>query len=1338
MYDLLRTDLKQQMLCLLLAFAPVAGLLAQCGEVPVFEEMPALVERSCNQATVADLANLPAGERCFEVRAGTGRPVFSSLSPALNAALLAGAGIPEATSVCGGRVEICVSDQVTGSAEACTSSLSFVRTYTARNLAVDATTAPALRAQTIRFLRPQLAQLEIEPVVTHIVPDTGDGLADNPPPGPDDYPFFSLSTGDTHLSADFCGYSVTYQDAERNTGCGNNFAFVRTFQIVDLCSDESMVFAQVVRVGDQQTVLSNPALQVENPIVFPANAGCFAVIDTRLNNILSQEDLCDNDGSLTAYVYLDARLTDAPLGPYDVFSGIHQSSLTDPLPLGRHLIRYIGQDSYGSPTTLDIDIEVNDVTPPVMVCETEVTVQLGANGQGRLSVTDLDGGTYDYCGDFTLNAARANNSGEPIGPFRPALNFYCDDAGEMPVLLQAIDATRYNRGRCLSFVNIIDGERPTCVAPPAVALNCQDFAASLPQDISAAFSNDPVSTGQLLDQSFGIAGGTDNCDSLRLRQSVRGELSDCGTGRLTRSFVVNDGAGFTQTDICLQQIDVLPYLEYSLYLPGDQNYTCATLPEPDDLIVGETGCDLLSVTIATDTLLTDASACYQLRRTYSIINWCEYDGSAASLEIPRRTDSPSASMFLHLEAGRDVSLADDRAVLDEDADPGNGTELQELVNGYGTSVSRGAFSYVQLVSVTDQEAPVVNVPVPDTGAAITEDCLGGIILSFTATDDCVVPETRIDLDINVVDRNGDDTLTRADFRNDRQVSDSRITGDPALGVEVFIRFLPIGQHFARVRTTDRCGNLTEQYVELNVRDGLGPRPFCSDINMIDLIPDPDFGGITSVIASDFITAPAAVCTPTEVAYAIYPEAQASQAGFVPEVDHQRLDFDCSDLGQNLLRVYAFSENSGLYDFCNILVEITTRDSTICEGRQGAISGQILTINGDPLTDTDVYARGQTDLLTETDDDGDYLFDGLKEERAFRVRPYSNRSPNNGLTTADITLVNDIILGINEPLSPYQLIAADVNNSGFVTVEDLFELRAVVLGTERNFSMTDSWRFLPADYVFPDPEDPWAENFPEEIIFDPLVGAQVADFVAIKVGDINGTARPSASRETGAVAGGRSTSTNVSLVLRADPVVPGRLSIFPPEGELLAGLQFSMQLPGGTIVSPGTVDSDAYRIDEKGVLHLIHLRTHESGLSADRPMVTLSVPSHNSAVPYLLPVSSALLPAEAYRPGGKALSLRAVGGPSFTATTVPVLASVYPNPVRENATLSFDWPKREIVVISFTDATGRMVGETTFPAEPGSNHYQFKATDLTGAESLYFMRILGSGGKAVVRVIRSAR
>ncbi|MBK8703184.1 MAG: hypothetical protein IPN33_05890 [Saprospiraceae bacterium] len=48
--------------------------------------------------------------------------------------------------------------------------------------------------------------------------------------------------------------------------------------------------------------------------------------------------------------------------------------------------------------------------------------------------------------------------------------------------------------------------------------------------------------------------------------------------------------------------------------------------------------------------------------------------------------------------------------------------------------------------------------------------------------------------------------------------------------------------------------------------------------------------------------------------------------------------------------------------------------------------------------------------------------------------------------------------------------------------------------------------MPANYDFPVPTNPWWEVFPEQRVFDDLEpGVTLADFVAIKIGDINSSA-----------------------------------------------------------------------------------------------------------------------------------------------------------------------------------------------------------------------------------------
>ena len=1326
MNDLLRTDLKKLPLCLLLVFASVAGLWAQCDGLPVFDDAPAMIERPCNLFSVSDASTLPEGTAvCFRVFGADGRVVPGSQDARLRAVLEASGELPTITSGCSAEVEVCLSSLMIDTADDCADTLRMSRAFTVRNTDPEASNAPASFAQNIFFLRTSLAGMTGVENAVFFFPDTGNGRPENPAPRPEDYP---LTTTGHHLVPNACGYSVTYQDGERNTGCGNNFTFIRTFSITDECNDSSRVFSQVVRVGDQQTTVLSPPVIAQFPLSFGTNSDCSAVIDTRLTG-LTIADVCDGSSRLDAYVYLNGQIGSSPLGPYRVFSPDEPQNFTDPIPVGQHIIRYLGQDSYGVETVLDIDFEVRDNNQPTALCEQSLSVVLNETGTAVLLATDLDAGSFDNCSDVTYAIARPGSNF-----FNPSLTLDCNDFSTTTVVLRVSDAAGNNPADCSAEVSILDAQRPTCTAPPATNVTCRTFSDNLPANLSEVFVADPTGTAALLDATFGAPAGADNCDSLRLRQFLRGGLSECGNGQFIRSFVVNDQTGFTQIALCQQFITVRPYTEYSLRLPGDQNYdSCADLPAPEDLIVGQGGCDLLTVNTETDTLADDGSACYQLRLTHTFINWCEYDGGSAPLDIPRDADNDGnlrPSFYLNIEPANDEGLNDDKAVLDRDVVRNNSNEIGELINSYGTSTQRGHFRYVQLVTVSDNVPPALDLPTPDNGQAITADCLGGILMSFTAADDCAVPETVISLDVDVVDRNEDDTISRPDFLEDRRVSPSRFTSLPDGSVEVGIRFLPIGQHLARIQTTDNCGNLNEQFRLLTVEDGRAPRPDCSSVNNVALTPDPAFGGIAALLASDFIQGVANMCTATPVTYALYREETAAQVGFIPQTGENQLNLDCSDLGQNLLRVYAIAEATGRHDYCNISVNITS-NGDICAGRLGIIDGYVLTEAGEPMAGVEVFAiADDQEISITTEDDGYYRFDGLAEGADYTIRPFHNEDAINGLSTFDISLVSDYLTETQEEvLSPYQLIAADANNSRAITILDLIEIREVLLGIDDDFDNNTSWRFVPASYAFPDPTNPWAEQFPEVVTVPSLSGIRSADFVAIKVGDVNNSANPVSSLLPGN--GGSSGRTSKALALELRPEKRGEWSLRAPGEVPLSGIQFSMALPAGARVVGG-IAPDYWLVDQNDVLHLSYVPEAGDRLPAGAPLLELQLPG--SAVPTFANERLRRLAPEAYTADGLllGLSLRALDRSLEAGLTV------FPNPVTPASVLSFAWPVREDLRLEFIDASGRVVAKRTVAALAGENVVPLGFVLSGLQDGAYFVRITGREGQEVARVIGRTR
>ena len=72
---------------------------------------------------------------------------------------------------------------------------------------------------------------------------------------------------------------------------------------------------------------------------------------------------------------------------------------------------------------------------------------------------------------------------------------------------------------------------------------------------------------------------------------------------------------------------------------------------------------------------------------------------------------------------------------------------------------------------------------------------------------------------------------------------------------------------------------------------------------------------------------------------------------------------------------------------------------------------------------------------------------------------------NGVSTLDLVRIQKHLLGIEALSSPYDLIAADANNSESVSAIDLVELRKLILGIYTELPANQSWRFVDKGFLF---------------------------------------------------------------------------------------------------------------------------------------------------------------------------------------------------------------------------------------------------------------------------------
>ncbi len=172
--------------------------------------------------------------------------------------------------------------------------------------------------------------------------------------------------------------------------------------------------------------------------------------------------------------------------------------------------------------------------------------------------------------------------------------------------------------------------------------------------------------------------------------------------------------------------------------------------------------------------------------------------------------------------------------------------------------------------------------------------------------------------------------------------------------------------------------------------------------------------------------------------------------------------------------------------------------------QSVISGFITSDAGDPLAEVPVSIEGSTDETVLSGSNGYYEFT-VPDDGHFVITPCANANYLNGVTTLDRVLLSRHLEEIQALNSPYKIIAGDVNQDDEITGSDTLLIYELILGQVPNFPNNKSWRFIEEAYVFPDPSNPFEEDFPEAVVINNLVGDTTVNFIGLKLGDLNNSA-----------------------------------------------------------------------------------------------------------------------------------------------------------------------------------------------------------------------------------------
>ena len=176
------------------------------------------------------------------------------------------------------------------------------------------------------------------------------------------------------------------------------------------------------------------------------------------------------------------------------------------------------------------------------------------------------------------------------------------------------------------------------------------------------------------------------------------------------------------------------------------------------------------------------------------------------------------------------------------------------------------------------------------------------------------------------------------------------------------------------------------------------------------------------------------------------------------------------------------------------------------GATSALSGLIEREDGETIGGVEVTISGEsTNSTLVTEMDGAFELPNLLLGGSYDLSLSKDMDDDNGVSTFDMVLITQHILGVASLDSPYKMLAADINDSGNISTFDVILIRRLILTLDSEFQEVPSWIFIPADWEFTNPADPFQDPIPATFQIDLANPVENRQYIGIKMGDVNNTA-----------------------------------------------------------------------------------------------------------------------------------------------------------------------------------------------------------------------------------------
>ncbi len=993
------------------------------------------------------------------------------------------------------------------------------------------------------------------------------------------------------------------------------------------------------------------------------------------------------------------------------------------------------------------NVVVRDNIKPSPVCRefTQVALTNAANGVIRVQSSSFNApgqGTYDNCRldkiwvrRMTVSNASCDTIStlqtlqNPDACFFDYVDFNCGDVNDtVMVVLRSVDFEG-NYNDCMIQVLVEDKVRPTCVAPANITVNC----------------NDPRLNNIAL---FGDATYYDNCTATPLVVAPVINIDpNCKDGNIVRRFRVRDCSGLfndanTNTYSCTQTITINKVSDFTVQFPNDVQLNCfasvATYDEEATKLrilngtepgasLTNRGCGVLSVNVENTVYTATPDACFKIFQKITVIDWCRYN-PLANFNDCLGNNLPAGALPTRLF----TQYVDPIAGL-------NRTYTQSDLTSPATN--DGIVCYTRVIKVVDQIAPTLttNVIEPcDYGTGrIGTRCAGSRTFTATGADLCAGQASGSSL-----------TYRWALYVN--TVPAAPILVASGTGA-TFTRNLEYDvDYIVKWEVEDRCGNVGRVDQTARIRDCKKPGIICQNVNA-ELMWTGTVGQI-DVWASDVLASPITDnCTsdawfldygkntvviradqnPTNSATVAFSRGGSGQSG----IDLRKyVRFTCADRGLSVPVQLWSIDSAGNADYCVLNVSVQGNlINAACTGStaRASVAGAIQTETRVNVQNVAVsaYSGATMSGTMMTTNDGQFAIQNLVPGANYQVRANRNDAPDvRDITTFDIALMSQHILGTTPFTSPYTMIAADVDRNGDINGADMIQTRRFVLHLIPAFTNNTSWRFVDKTYTFRDATNPFAEDFREVANLTSVSAAAAANFTAVQTGNVSGWS--SATTVRGAAGTLNFNVADMNLVAGKEYTI----TLSSDQMAQIAGFQGTLNFEKGAVAITNVEGKLTDMNKGNFGVFADAITTSWNGKAGNGDVMSITfIARKAAALSEILSLGSNLTYAEGYNTNGASLNVALKFNGKESADGFALYQNE-PNPVGAVTKIAFNLPEASFAKVTISDVSGRVVLEKQGQFTKGYNEIMLNREDFGVASGVLYYRLESNNNTAVRKMV----